>query len=205
MLESLLELVVVVGHEVEGLVFDPSCVHAVLAIDELDDVVRSIPRCAIVCHLQCLHRLHQASLDVARLRSLARCVNDTLAATHGVHPDLLRCEACQVRVLHKPPGLGTIVVFRKVRQGAVAEPILDSCTLHVLLPDTSNNLGDVDWGALAPRIHHRDDIVPLVEGARADVTSILACCVQPLVDLRLEGLVHRFPGLRLELPTLGIS
>ena len=50
---------------------------------------------------------------------LDRRVNETFPATHGVEEELLRGEASQVRVLHKPTRLGAVIVLGEVRQRAV--------------------------------------------------------------------------------------
>lgn len=54
--------------------------------------------------------------------------------------ELCRCQASQIRVLHKASALRTIVVFNEMWQCAVFEAEGDSFTLHVLLPHHSNNL-----------------------------------------------------------------
>mmetsp|Transcript_46736 Transcript_46736/g.146499 ORF Transcript_46736/g.146499 Transcript_46736/m.146499 type:complete len:617 (-) Transcript_46736:32-1882(-) len=204
-LEGLLELLVVVGHDVQRLILDEQTVHPILPVEELDDVIHGISRRAVVVHLQRLHGLHQSPLDVPRLRGLARRVNDTLATAHRVHPHLLRRQPPQVGILHEPAGLGAVVVLGEVGERAVVEAIPYPRALHVLLAHARDDLGDVDGGALAPGVHHGDDVVPLVERAGADVAGILSGGVETLVHLGLKGLVHRLPRLRLQLPALGVS
>mmetsp|Transcript_26864 Transcript_26864/g.76935 ORF Transcript_26864/g.76935 Transcript_26864/m.76935 type:complete len:782 (+) Transcript_26864:965-3310(+) len=93
-LEGVLKRRIVVGHDLQSLILDPEAVHAVLAVKELDDVLVRISGRAVVGDLQGLHGLHQASLNVPGLRSLASRVDDTFSASHGVHPHLLGRQAC---------------------------------------------------------------------------------------------------------------
>ena len=64
--------------------------HAILAVQELDDVAVSISGRAIVLNPHILHRLDEPSLDVPRRRRLHGCVNQSLASAHGVEEKLLR-------------------------------------------------------------------------------------------------------------------
>mmetsp|Transcript_98404 Transcript_98404/g.300919 ORF Transcript_98404/g.300919 Transcript_98404/m.300919 type:complete len:346 (+) Transcript_98404:2663-3700(+) len=203
-LERRLEFLVVVRHNVQGLVLNHLAHHAILAVKELDDVASAGAVRPIVLHLQGLHGLDQPALDVTGLRRLARRVDDAFAAAHGVHPHFLRRQPCEVRILDETPGLRPVVVLDEVRQSAVVETVSDAGTLDILLADTRNDLGDVNRGAFAPCVHHGDDVVPLVQGTGADVARVFAGGVQALVDLGLEGLVHGLPGLRLQLATLSI-
>ena len=49
----------------------------------------------------------------------------------------------------------------------------DAPALHVLLPDASHHLGDVDEGALGARRHHLDDVVLRGEGRQTTSPSML--------------------------------
>mmetsp|Transcript_45590 Transcript_45590/g.122920 ORF Transcript_45590/g.122920 Transcript_45590/m.122920 type:complete len:564 (-) Transcript_45590:807-2498(-) len=62
--EGPLHGLVVVRHDLEGLVLDQHPVHAILPIKELDDVVGSISRGPVVVAPQRLHRLDQTSLNI---------------------------------------------------------------------------------------------------------------------------------------------
>ena len=81
----------------------------------------------------CLHKLTCFS-------SLYSCIDQTFSASHGMEEELCRCQASQIRVLHKASALRTIVVFNKMWQCAVFEAKGDSFTLHILLAHHSNNL-----------------------------------------------------------------
>jgi hypothetical protein len=58
-----------------------------------------------------LHGLDQAALDVAGAGRLDRRVDQPLAAAHGVEEEFLGRQPPQVRVLHKAPRLGAVVVL----------------------------------------------------------------------------------------------
>mmetsp|Transcript_63111 Transcript_63111/g.150777 ORF Transcript_63111/g.150777 Transcript_63111/m.150777 type:complete len:280 (-) Transcript_63111:2054-2893(-) len=204
-LEGVLELPVVVSHYLQSLILDPKPVHAILSIKELDNVIAGIPSCAIIGHLQCLHRLHKTPLDVPCLGGLAGRVDDPLAASHGMHPDFLWCKACQVGVLHEAPRLRSIIVLREVRQGPLIEAVPDAGTFHVLLTHTGHNLGNVQWRPLRASIHHGNDVVALIQRTGTNVSGVLAGGVQTLVRLGFERLVHGFSRLRLQLSALSIS
>ena len=64
----------------------------------------------------------------------------TFSTSHGVKVELWGCQSCQVRVLNEASGLGTVIVFDEVGQGALTETKGNPLTLNVLLSHTSNNL-----------------------------------------------------------------
>ena len=85
-----LKLVAAHAQAVQPLVLNLLRGHAVLAVQELDNVANRVAHSAVVLDLHILHRLHQAALDVTRLGRLDGCVDETLAAAHGVEKELLR-------------------------------------------------------------------------------------------------------------------
>eukprot|EP00976_Prorocentrum_cordatum_P043526 880643-Prorocentrum_minimum.AAC.10 len=141
----------------------------------------------------------RADLDVARLGGLDGGIDETLASAHGVEEELLRGEPAQVRVLDKPAGLRAEVVLGEVREGAVDKAKGDALALHVLLPHTGNHLRDVDEGALGARRHHLLHVVRLGKGVLRRGARLVARLVQHLVHAVLKRLLHRAPGLRLQL------
>lgn len=74
------------------------------------------------------------------LSCLYGCIDQTLSSSHSVEEELCRCQAGQIRVLHKASALGTVVIFDEMWQRAVFEAEGDSFTLHVLLSHHSNDL-----------------------------------------------------------------
>lgn len=75
--------------------------HTVPDPPELDDLADTVPDCTVVVDHDALHSLDETPLDVARLGSLDGCINETLAASHGVEVELRGREAGQVRVLNE--------------------------------------------------------------------------------------------------------
>mmetsp|Transcript_12899 Transcript_12899/g.36269 ORF Transcript_12899/g.36269 Transcript_12899/m.36269 type:complete len:465 (-) Transcript_12899:2165-3559(-) len=198
-------LVQVLVVELEGgkfLVLDPLPVHAVLAVQELDDVAAAVAHRPVVLDDHVLHGLHQAALDVARGGGLDSCVDETFPSSHGMKEKLLGREATKVGVLHKAAGLRAVIIGGEVRQRPPHEAIGDALALHVLLPHAGNHLGDVDEGALGAGRHHAFDVVVLLEGLLGDFAGVVAGLVENLVDLIFKGFHHCVARLRLQLVAL---
>lgn len=68
-------------------------IHSILSIQELNDITIRIPDCRVVSNFQILHRLDQSTLDITSLGSLDGSINQTLSTSHGVEPELLRCQS----------------------------------------------------------------------------------------------------------------
>eukprot|EP00052_Salpingoeca_macrocollata_P029267 m.293933 g.293933 ORF g.293933 m.293933 type:complete len:699 (-) comp22962_c0_seq7:2402-4498(-) len=184
--ELLAELVRADGHGGQLLVLDKGAVHAVLAVAQLDQIAVGVAHRAVVLQTQALHALDQAPLDVAGLCRLDSRVNETLAPAHGVEEELLRRQPSQVRVEHKPLGVGPVVVLDKVRQRAIAEAKGNALALDVLLAHAGNDLGNVEVGALGPGHGHGLEVVELGQRLERAGPGILARLVQLLVDLLLN-------------------
>merc|ERR1719321_1795979 len=91
-----------------------------------------------------------------------------------------------------------------MRQGSVAETPTDTLAFNILLAHTGDNLGNVNRGSLGSSVHHRNDIVALVQRISSKTTGILTRAVELLVDLGLEGLKHGLSRLRGEQTALGL-
>ena len=139
-IKGVLELVLAVTQGVDLLRLDVGGVHAVLAVQELNHVSGGVSHRAVVLDDDVLHRLDQTPLDVTRLGSLHRGIDETLATAHGVEEELLRGETSQVGVLDKPARLGAEIILGKVRQGTAVEAEGDALPLDVLLTDARNHL-----------------------------------------------------------------
>ena len=175
-------------------------VERVLAVEELEDGACGVAHSAVVLALHVLHALHQAPLRVARLACLHSSVAQTLTPAHCVEEELLRRQACQVRVHHKAAAQVPLVVLRKVRQRPVHKAERYALPLHVLLPHARQDLRDVDCVPLRPRVHCALDAVPVVDTLVCVVSRLLTRVVQRLVHVDLERLLHREPGLDLRAP-----
>ncbi|GIX63995.1 secretin receptor [Babesia caballi] len=149
-------------HEVQSLVLNVFGSHAVLAVEELQDITLATADGFVVVHHNVLHGLHQTALDVTGLRSLTRGVDNPFSTTHGVEKHFLGRQSGQVGVGHEAATLRTVVVLDEVRERAVAEAEGHTLALDVLLADTSNDLRNVDGGPFGPTVDHSQYIVALV-------------------------------------------
>ena len=102
--------------------------------------------------------------------------------------ELVGCEPGEVRVLHEPFTLGSIVVLDEVREAAMTEAKGNTLPLHVLLTHASDNLGDVDLRTLGTSCHHDFEVVELGEGLLCAGSSLVSGLVEDPVDLVFEGL-----------------
>lgn len=139
----MLELNMVDTEGRDVLFFNKGAVHAILAIDELDEITEGMSDGPIIADLNILQGLHETTLDVTRFGSLDSSVDETLATSHGVK-ELLGCKPPQIRILDKAPCLKTEVVLREMRKRTMAEAERYTSPLHTLLPHANRDLGDVD-------------------------------------------------------------
>jgi hypothetical protein len=115
-------------------------IHAILAIEELED---SVPGCSyggVVLDLDIFQGLDQAPLDVTSLGGLTGGINQTLSATHGVEVKFLRGQTIYVAVGDEAFTLRPKIILTEVRQGSTVEAKCDTLSFHILLANTSHDL-----------------------------------------------------------------
>lgn len=117
--------------------------------------------------------------------------------------ELVGRQAGEIRVLHKTLALGTVVILDEVRETSVAETEGNPLPLHVLLPHTGNDLGDVDLRTFGACRYHHFEVVELGEGFLSAGASLVSCLVEDPVDLVLKGLAERVPWCGLQLVVMG--
>lgn len=103
------------------------------------------------------------------------------------------CEAGQVGILHKATTLGPIVILDEMGQSPVLEPKWDPLALHILLPDNSNDLRDVDLGTFSPRHNHRLKVVVFRQGFLGRGASLVSGIIENAVHLVLKRLPQSVP------------
>ena len=183
---------------IDGLAFNHGRVHAVLAVQELDDVADAVTHSAVVLDNHVLHSLDKTTLDVTSFRRLNCSIDQTFSATHGVEKELLRSQTTQIRVLDETTRLGTEIILAKVRQCSAFETVRNTFSFYVLLSYTRNHLRNVQERTLRTGRHHHLDIVGIHKRVLRRVTSVITRLVQDLVHLLFERLLHRHTRLQLE-------
>ena len=113
--EALLKLRLGEGERVELLPLDPDSIHAVLTVQELNDLAAGGTKGTIVARHNGLHGFHQTTLDVTGLGRLTGSIDKTFTTTHGVEEKFLWTQTAQVRVFNESSTLGTKIVLGKVR------------------------------------------------------------------------------------------
>jgi hypothetical protein len=217
---------------VQGLVLHKGGVHAVLSVDELEDVAARVSDGSVVLDLDVLERLDETTLDVSRLGRLDGGINETLSTSHGVEEELGRRETSEVRVLDEASGFGPVIVFRKMRlqgrkerkesasvwcgrgggskesktnESTMAETKGDSLSLDDLLTDDSGHLGDVDERSLGPGDDHLLDRVGVLEVLLPGLSREISRLVEQLRRFGLERLSDRHSRLTLDRVLLSVS
>lgn len=180
-----------------------STVHTVFSIQKLDNVAIGITDSAIVTNLEILHCLDETTLNVSRFGSLDGSIDKTFSTTHGVEPELLRCQTSEVRVFDETSRFGSVVVSRKVGQCTVFETEVDSLSLDKLLTDDTAHLRNVDKGSLGSRDHHLLDVVVILQIHLRRFTRPVTSLVQLGRNLLLERLSDRHSRLGLHLVCFG--
>lgn len=175
-------LLVVHLKEVDPQVLDVLACHAVLPIEELDDLLSGGAHCAVVLDHYVLHGFDQAALDVACLSGLDSSINESLSTSHSVEEELLRGEPIQVAVLYEALALRAIVILGEVRESSLVEAEGDSLALDVLLAYASHNLRYVQIGALRASVHHGFESVPGLQVSKRHVTRDVSGRIESLVD-----------------------
>ena len=94
---------------------DESTVHAVLSVDELDQIAQGITNSTVIVDHDILQCFDETTLNVSRFSSLHSSIDKTFTTSHGVEEELLRREPTKIRVFHESAGLGTVVVLREMR------------------------------------------------------------------------------------------
>src|SRR5581483_2938253 len=173
-------------------------VHAVLAVDELDDGARGVAHGAVILDLQVLQRVDQAALHVAGPARAHGGVHEAFAATHGVEEELQGREAALVRVLHEALGLGAQVAHREVGERAAMIAARDALAAHGLLAHAAGHLGEVEHGAAGAGLGHDDRAVLQAEVRAGDLAGFVTRLSKLLHDLELQRLLQVAAGKLLE-------
>ena len=88
-----------------GPFFNAGTIHPVFSVYKLDEVAKRVAHSAIIANHDVFKSLNRPTLNINRFCGLDSRVNQTLAFSHGMEGEFLRCKTPQIRILHETPGL----------------------------------------------------------------------------------------------------
>ena len=118
-------------------------INPILTVGKLNDGSRHVTNSAVMLDVLVFHRLHQTTLNIARVGCLNSRINQTLTSRLRVEEELGGQQAVHEGILNEATRLHTVIVARKVRQCAVLQGVLNSLALNQLLTQQGNHLRDV--------------------------------------------------------------
>ena len=118
-------------------------INPVLAVGKLNDGSRHVANSAVVLDVLVLHRLHQTTLNIARVGCLHGRINQTLTSCLRVEEELCGQQAIHEGILNEATRLHAVIVARKVRQRAILQSVLNSLALNQLLTQQGNHLCNI--------------------------------------------------------------
>ena len=174
------------SHNRQHLVFYLDGINRIFAIAELHYLIFICANSHVITNHEIFKTLNQSSLNVSSGGCFDGSINQTNTTTHCMKEQLLGCQAVDVGILYKPTRARRVVILCKMRQRTLVEPIWNTLSIHVLLAQAGNHLGDVEVASLGPRIYHHNKSVVLVQALKTYLACLGRCLIQDIIDLRLK-------------------
>ena len=91
-----------------------------------------------------------------------------------------------IGILDEPARIGTIIVFMVMGKSARIESIGNTFSIHILLSQTRNHLGNINKGALGSRIHNHEETVIGTQTGATNLTRLFRRFIENIIHSGFE-------------------